>query len=120
MTDPMDPHDALEREMAQVAAFVEDGLRVARRVAREAGIASDRALDRFEQGFMAWETNSTAPQDDPLMMAGWFYHRGLNVGYTVGLAVNPPPKEMPIPPLAGQSAVDWLDDRMEPEEDEPA
>lgn len=41
MTEPMDPQVALEREMAQVAAFVEDGLQVARRVAREAGITSD-------------------------------------------------------------------------------
>ena len=60
MTEPMDPHAALEREMAQVAAFVEDGLQVARRVAREAGITSDPELNRFERGFMAWETNSAA------------------------------------------------------------
>ena len=120
MTEPMDPQVALEREMAQVAAFVEDGLQVARRVAREAGITSDPELNRFERGFMAWETNSAAPQGDTLMMAGWFYHRGLNAGYKVGLAVNPPPKEMLIPPLAGRDAADWLADRIEPEEDEPA
>ena len=50
---------------------------------------------------MAWEPNSTAPQDDPLMMAGWSYHRGLSVGYTVGLAAGQLPKEMVIPPLPG-------------------
>ena len=38
------------------------------------------------------------------MMAGWFYHRGLSMGYTVGLAANPPPKEMHISPLTEQAA----------------
>lgn len=43
--------------MAEVAAYVEGVVKVARRLAREAGITSDLALDRFEQGFMAWEPN---------------------------------------------------------------
>lgn len=105
--------------MAEVAAYVEGVVNVARRLAREAGITSDLALDRFEQGFMAWEPNSTAPQGDPLIMAGWVYHRGLSVGYTVGLAANPPSKEKLISPLTEQAAPDWLTDQIEPGEDEP-
>lgn len=38
------------------------------------------------------------------MMAGWFYHRGLSMGYTVSLAANPPPGEKHISPLTEQSA----------------
>lgn len=119
MTEPTDPYAAFEQEMAEVAADVESMAQVARQLAFEAGITSERALDLFEQGFMAWEPNSLVPQGDPLMIAGWFYHRGLSVGYTVGLAADQPPEEEPNPPPTGQAAADGPADRTEPEEDEP-
>ena len=113
MTEPPDPLEAFEQEMAEVAADVESMAQVARQLAFEAGITSERALDLFEQGFMAWEPNSLVPQGDPMMIAGWFYHRGLSVGYTVGLAADQPPEEEPNPPPTGPA------DRTEPEEGEP-
>lgn len=52
----------LEREMAEVAAYVEGVVKVARRLAREAGITSDLALRSVRAGFHGLGTEFDRPR----------------------------------------------------------